>query len=132
MSASLRNSAPTNTADARRSTMKAVAVRPREPNSIHLRDVPMPSLHDIPGDRGPTGAQGATVTASVPATVPLYGVNLGGYRPAAFDAGSPNRIEFGGLSDAMFRVVPLIEAGRDATWPWRTSWSRSSAQPSAM
>ena len=38
--------------DARRSTMKAVAVRPGQPNSIHLRDVPMPSLHDVPGERG--------------------------------------------------------------------------------
>jgi hypothetical protein len=66
------------------------------------------------------GPQGSTVTASVPATVPLYGVNLGGYRPAAFDAGAPNRIEFGGLSDAMFRIVPLIEAGRDTAWPWMT------------
>jgi hypothetical protein len=64
------------------------------------------------------GAAGATVTTSVPATVPLYGVNLQGYRPAAFDAGAPNRIEFGGLSDAMFRIVPLIEAGRQAAWPW--------------
>lgn len=64
------------------------------------------------------GYGGATVTNSVPRDVPLYGVNLGGYQPAAFDAGSPNRIEFGGLSDAMFKVVPLVEAGRDANWPW--------------
>jgi threonine dehydrogenase-like Zn-dependent dehydrogenase len=32
--------------------MKAVAVRPGEPNSIHLRDVPRPSVHDIAGERG--------------------------------------------------------------------------------
>ena len=36
----------------RRSIMQAVAVRPGEPNSVHLRDVPMPSLHDVSGDRG--------------------------------------------------------------------------------
>jgi threonine dehydrogenase-like Zn-dependent dehydrogenase len=35
-----------------RATMKAVAVHPGQPNSIHLRDVPMPSLHDVPGGRG--------------------------------------------------------------------------------
>ena len=35
-----------------RATMKAVAVRPGEVNSIHLRDVPMPSIHDVPGRRG--------------------------------------------------------------------------------
>src|SRR4029078_13090969 len=33
-------------------TMKAVAVRPGTANSIHLRDVPIPSLHDVPGGRG--------------------------------------------------------------------------------
>src|SRR5574338_177881 len=35
-----------------RATMKAVAVRPGSPNSIHLRNVPMPSVHDVPGGRG--------------------------------------------------------------------------------
>ena len=35
-----------------RTTIKAVAVRPGTPNSIHLRDVPMPSTHDVPGGRG--------------------------------------------------------------------------------
>ena len=34
------------------STMKAIAVRPGMPNTIHLRDVPQPSLHDVPGGRG--------------------------------------------------------------------------------
>lgn len=60
------------------------------------------------------GYGGATVTGSIPQNVPLYGVVLGGYRPAAFDARSPNRIELGGLSDATFRVIPLLERGRDA------------------
>lgn len=58
------------------------------------------------------------MTNQVPRETPLYTVNLGGYRPAAFDAGSSYRIEFGGLSDVMFKVVPLVEVGRDAKWPW--------------
>src|SRR5687767_6155660 len=33
-------------------TMRAVAVRPGMPDSIHIRDVPMPSHHDVPGGRG--------------------------------------------------------------------------------
>jgi len=57
-------------------------------------------------------------TSAIPRTTPLYGFNLGGYRPAAFDAGSTNRIEFGGLTDATFRMIPLIEAGRNADWPF--------------
>jgi hypothetical protein len=57
-------------------------------------------------------------TGSVPGTVALYGFNLGGYRVGAIDAGKTNRIEFGGLTDAAFRMVPLIEDGRKADWPW--------------
>ncbi|HEU5110050.1 MAG TPA: TROVE domain-containing protein, partial [Micromonosporaceae bacterium] len=60
----------------------------------------------------------AGVSAAVPGHVPLYGFNLGGYRTTAVPAGRPNRIEFGGLTDATFRMVPLIEAGRNADWPW--------------
>lgn len=58
------------------------------------------------------------VTDTLPRHTPLYGFNLGGYRPTAFDAGTPNRIEFGGLTDGVFRMIPLIEAGRDADWPF--------------
>ena len=58
------------------------------------------------------------VTAVVPAGTPLYGFNLGGYGRTALDAGSPNRIEFGGLTDATFRMIPLLEAGRNADWPF--------------
>lgn len=61
---------------------------------------------------------GGEVTRSVPREVPIYGFNLGGYRRTAFDAGTPNRIEFGGLTDATFRMIPLIEAGRRAAWPF--------------
>lgn len=32
--------------------MKAVAVRPGTPNSVHLRDIDEPSLSDVPGGRG--------------------------------------------------------------------------------
>jgi threonine dehydrogenase-like Zn-dependent dehydrogenase len=32
--------------------MKAMAVLPRQPNSIHLADLPMPRVEDVPGGRG--------------------------------------------------------------------------------
>src|SRR5215470_17203016 len=32
--------------------MKAIAVIPRKPNSVHLREISMPSVDDIPGGRG--------------------------------------------------------------------------------
>ncbi|MFF9010131.1 TROVE domain-containing protein [Streptomyces goshikiensis] len=53
----------------------------------------------------------------VPAEVPVYTWNLAGYQPAHAPQG-PHRHTFGGLTDAAFRMVGLIEAGRAAAWPW--------------
>jgi hypothetical protein len=64
------------------------------------------------------GPHTGNLTEVVPRDTPLYGFNLGGYRHTAFDAGVPNRIEFGGLTDATFRMIPLIEAGYNADWPF--------------
>ncbi|MFI2422568.1 TROVE domain-containing protein [Streptomyces sp. NPDC018955] len=57
-------------------------------------------------------------TEQVPADVPVYTWNLAGYRAGHGPSGTANRHTFGGLSDAAFRMVPLLEAGRDADWPW--------------
>ncbi|MER7000463.1 TROVE domain-containing protein [Streptomyces sp. NPDC000410] len=57
------------------------------------------------------------VTEPVPANVPVYTWNLAGYRPAHGPTG-PHRHTFGGLTDAAFRMVGLIEGGREAAWPW--------------
>ncbi|MFH9016191.1 TROVE domain-containing protein [Streptomyces sp. NPDC017943] len=54
----------------------------------------------------------------VPADVPLYTWNLAGHPAGHGPSGAANRHTFGGLSDAAFRMVPLIEAARDADWPW--------------
>lgn len=55
--------------------------------------------------------------AVLPASVPLYTWNLAGYR-MGHAAGGPNRHTFGGLSDAAFKMVPLLERGRDGDWPF--------------
>ncbi|MER6354047.1 TROVE domain-containing protein [Streptomyces sp. NPDC001634] len=57
-------------------------------------------------------------TEQVPAHVPVYTWNLAGYRAGHGPSGKGNRHTFGGLSDAAFRMVPLLEAARDADWPW--------------
>jgi hypothetical protein len=49
--------------------------------------------------------------------VPLYTWNLVGYQHG-HNPGGPNRHTFAGLTDAAFRVVPLLEAGKNAVWPW--------------
>lgn len=58
-----------------------------------------------------------TVTSSVPAQVVMYGLNPSGYRSTALDLSKPNRYEIGGFSDAVFRMISLIEAG-NADWPF--------------
>ncbi|MEV0227549.1 TROVE domain-containing protein [Streptomyces sp. NPDC050704] len=57
-------------------------------------------------------------TEQVPAQVPVYTWNLAGYQAGHGPSGRGNRHVFGGLSDAAFRMVPLLEAARDADWPW--------------
>ncbi|MFE7169537.1 TROVE domain-containing protein [Streptomyces sp. NPDC057616] len=57
-------------------------------------------------------------TEQVPPQVPVYTWNLAGHRAGHGPSGTANRHTFGGLSDAAFRMVPLLEAARDADWPW--------------
>lgn len=66
------------------------------------------------------GSDPAGVSASMPANRPLYTWNLAGYQVGHAPSG-PYRHTFGGLTDAAFRVVPLLEAGRDGAWPWLTA-----------
>src|ERR1051325_11628552 len=56
----------------------------------------------------------------VPKATPVYLWNLAGYKPGAMPSGSSGRHCFGGLTDAAFRMVPMLESARDATWPWET------------
>ncbi|MFJ4789890.1 TROVE domain-containing protein [Streptomyces sp. NPDC088794] len=57
-------------------------------------------------------------TEQVPAHIPVYTWNLAGYRAGHGPSGKANRHTFGGLGDAAFRMVPLLEAAQDADWPW--------------
>ncbi|MDQ0602758.1 hypothetical protein QF037_007103 [Streptomyces canus] len=57
-------------------------------------------------------------TQQVPAHVPVYTWNLAGYRAGHGPSGKANRHTFGGLSDAAFRMVPLLERGVSGRWPW--------------
>lgn len=50
--------------------------------------------------------------------VPIYTFNVAGYRAGHLPSGRSNRYAFGGLTDAGFRVISLLERGRDADWPF--------------
>ena len=48
----------------------------------------------------------------------IYTFDLAGYRPAALPSGERGRYTLGGFTDAMFRVMEVLEAGQDAGWPF--------------
>jgi hypothetical protein len=51
--------------------------------------------------------------------VPLiYTFNLAGYRPSALPAGEKGRYTLGGFTDATFTAMDVLEAGRNAAWPF--------------
>ncbi|ROO82609.1 TROVE domain-containing protein [Actinocorallia herbida] len=66
------------------------------------------------------GGFAGNASDAAPAHVPMYGFNLVGYRYGAIPSGTGTRHELGGLTDATFRALPLLEAGRNASWPWET------------
>ena len=64
------------------------------------------------------GWHGEDPTAAVPAAVPVYTWNVAGYAPGHAPSGRGNRHTFGGLTDAAFRAIPLLERGSSTDWPF--------------
>jgi len=60
------------------------------------------------------------VDRSIPQTTPMYTWNLAGYEAGHAPSGGQNRHTFGGLTDQAFRMIPLLERGRDR-WPWEAA-----------
>jgi hypothetical protein len=58
------------------------------------------------------------VTKPVPQDRMVYTFNLAGYSRGHAPSGSGTRHTFGGLTDAAFRLIPLLERGRNADWPF--------------
>lgn len=57
---------------------------------------------------------------AVPDSVPIYVWNFAGYRASVMQVGEKNRHTMGGLTDDSFKMIPILEAGRNASWPWET------------
>lgn len=56
------------------------------------------------------------VRGVIPAQVPVFVFNTGGYKPTPVRSGWDNIYELGGFTDSVFRMIPLVEnRGR---WPW--------------
>jgi hypothetical protein len=71
--------------------------------------------------RGYGGMRETAIDDLVPKATPVYMWNMAGYKPGAMPSGTTGRHTFGGLTDAAFRMMPLLEAGRDCDWPWMQS-----------
>ncbi|GAA4490544.1 TROVE domain-containing protein [Actinoallomurus oryzae] len=65
-----------------------------------------------------SGYHGADPLGQVPANVPVYTWNLAGHQYGHGPSGESQRHTFGGLTDAAFRMIPLLEVGQNATWPF--------------
>lgn len=48
----------------------------------------------------------------------IYNFNLAGYSRSNMNLAAKGRYEFGGFSDATFRLIDLLERGKNALWPW--------------
>lgn len=57
----------------------------------------------------------------VPAHIPVYTWNLAGYQYGHATSGLGTRHTFGGLTDAGFQMIPLLEGNRDGRWPWEAT-----------
>lgn len=60
------------------------------------------------------------VLDAIPAKTPTYTWNLAGYT-AGHGESKANRTFLGGLSDQAFKLIPILESGYDAGWPWETN-----------
>jgi hypothetical protein len=78
----------------------------------------MQTFPDRNAVRGYGGRYSGVAVDAVPRTVPVYGFNLGGYRATVIDGGRGNRHEFGGLNDATFTMLSLLESRTSAGWPF--------------
>lgn len=64
---------------------------------------------------------GGEVGANVPDSTPILTWNLAGYKHGHNTSGGVDRkarYTMGGLSDAAFKVIPLLEAGKNGNWPF--------------
>jgi hypothetical protein len=58
------------------------------------------------------------VTAPVPNDRMVYTWNLAGYQHGHAPSGFGTRHTFGGLTDAGFKMIPMLESGRNGDWPF--------------
>ena len=48
----------------------------------------------------------------------IYFCDLAGYEPASSERGGNGRYTLGGFSDSLYKLIEVLDAGRNATWPF--------------
>jgi len=87
----------------------AIAESVRKTYQGHDRVVIVTDMQTFASDHWGTG----DVSSQVPAEIPMYAFNLGGYKVTGIDTSQPNRYELGGLTDATFKILGALENGVD-------------------
>ena len=57
-------------------------------------------------------------SSQVPSDKFVYAWDLAGYKTMDVPSGQGTRHQLGGLTDGTFKMIPLLERGRNAQWPW--------------
>lgn len=70
---------------------------------------------------GYRGRLDTLIDGLVPKETPMCMWNFAGYACGSAPSGQGNCHPLGGLSDGTFAMIPLLEAGRDASWHWEIS-----------
>ena len=84
----------------------------------HYRDTFHSRVVIVTDEQAWGGYYGAEPASLIPAHIPVYTWNLAGYQRGHGPSGSGNRHTFGGLADVSFKMIGLLESGRDCAWPW--------------
>lgn len=62
-----------------------------------------------------------SVSDQVPEDTYLYSFDLAGHRVSDIPSGKNRRHQLAGLTDKSFQIIPLLERGRNAGWPWEVT-----------
>lgn len=71
----------------------------------------------ITDEQGFAGYSG-NVSDGAPKHIPIYAFNLNGYEMGVLPD-DPNRVQLGSMTDHTFKLIPMLEAGKDGKYPWQ-------------
>lgn len=84
----------------------------------HDRVILVTDMQAFPDRNYGWGSSNKGASEAIPANVPFFGINPGGYSTTALDLSKPNRFEIGGFSDQVFRMIGLLVETQKGNWPF--------------